>query len=101
MTYKVPESKRSIAQNRFEFELPDGTEVSMPKAKYLTVGQIEKLNGLGGEVSLIDVLELFDEKGPAEAVRTLDSEQLADLMEAWQVDSGIKVGESSASEPNS
>lgn len=97
MTYKVPESKRSVKQNRFEFELPDGTEVSIPKAKYLTIGQIETLQTLGTEVKLTDLLDLFNEPGSAEAVRTLDAEQLQDLMTAWQEDSGLTLGESSAS----
>lgn len=101
MAYQVPESKRSIAQNRFEVTLPDGTTFSMPKAKYLTVGQIETLSQKADELTLTDMLELFDEPESARAVRGLDSDQLQGLMLAWQEDSGIAVGESSASEPNS
>ena len=101
MAFKVPESKRSIAQNRFEFELPDGTEVSVPKAKYLTLGQIETLSQAQGEITIVDILDLFNEPEASVAVRSLDSEQLLALMEAWQADSGISVGESSASEPTS
>lgn len=98
MTFKVPESKRSIAQNRFEFELPDGTEVSIPKAKYMTVGQVEKMSMLQGELKITDILELFGDMGAADAVRSLDIEQMTALMEAWQADSGISLGESKASE---
>lgn len=98
MTFKVPESKRSIAQNRFEFELPDGTEVSIPKAKYMTVGQVEKMSMLQGELKITDILELFGDMGAADAVRSLDIEQMTALMEAWQSDSGISLGESKASE---
>lgn len=101
MAFQIPESKRSIKQNRFEFTLPDGTTASMPKAKYLTIGQVERLSKLGTEMALTDMLELFEEPDALEAVRTLDGEQLQALMEAWQVDSGISVGESSASEQNS
>lgn len=98
MTFKVPESKRSIAQNRFEFELPDGTELSIPKAKFLTIGQVEMLSDKKDELSLTDMLSLF--KGdPAveQAVRAFDSDQLMALMTAWQEDSGISTGESTAS----
>jgi len=101
MTFKVPESKRSIAQNRFEFELPDGATYSIPKAKYLTTGQVEKLSTVGGDLTLTDLLDLFDETEAATAVRQLDVEQLQALMAAWQADSGLTVGESSASEPSS
>jgi hypothetical protein len=99
MAYQVPESKRSIAQNRFEFSLPDGTQVSIPKAKYLTVGQIEILSEKQGnqEVKLTDLLDLFNEPAAAKAVRTLDSEQLQALMAAWQEDSKLTLGESSVS----
>ena len=97
MTFQVPESKRSIGQNRFHFNLPDGTAVSMPKAKYLTMGQIEHLSQNTGDIQLTDLLDLFDEPEAAVAVRTLDHEQLQALMEAWQADSGLTMGESSAS----
>jgi hypothetical protein len=98
MTYKVPESKRSIAQNRFEFETPDGATHSIPKAKYLTTGQIETLSTKGQQLTITDLLDLFDNDDAAgEAVRQLDSEQLQALMEAWQEDSGLTVGESRAS----
>lgn len=101
MTFKVPESKRSIAQNQFEFELPDGGTYSIPKAKYLTTGQVEKLSNVKGEATLIDLLDLFGD-GPASiAVRTLDTEQLQALMTGWQENSGITAGESSASIPKS
>ncbi|AYN56956.1 tail assembly chaperone [Microbacterium phage Armstrong] len=99
MTFQVPESKRSIGQNRFHATLPDGTEFSLPKAKYLTMGQIEKLSGQATEVTLHDILDLFgDEDAATDAIRTLDHEQVAALMQAWQADSGLTVGESSASE---
>jgi hypothetical protein len=97
MAFKVPESKRSIAQNRFEFELPDGQTYSVPKAKYLTIGQVEKLSELGDDLNMADLLTLFDEPEAAAAARTLDVEQLEALMLAWQEDSGLSVGESSAS----
>lgn len=97
MVFTVPESKRSIAQNRFHFELPNGDAVSIPKAKYLTTGQIESLSSLGRSASIVDLLSVFDEPEAAAAVRTLDMEQLEALMSAWQSDSDVELGESSAS----
>ena len=99
MAFQVPESKRSIAQNRFFFTVPgDDREFDIPKAKYLTTGQVEVLSRKGGEVKITDLLDLFDEsEEAAKAVRTLDAEQLSALMSAWQSDSEVSVGESSAS----
>lgn len=105
MPFSVPESKRSIDQNKFEFDVPDkpGQVFKVPKVKYLPMGAMETLQGQGN-VTLSDVLDLFarEEDGPEavairDAVRTLDTEQLQALTEAWQKDSGVQLGESSAS----
>lgn len=99
MVYQVPESKRSIEQNRFHFNMPDGSSVSIPKAKYLKMGQLEALASNPKEVDISELLELFgDQPTAAAAVRDLDHEQLTDLMQAWQADSGLTLGESVASE---
>lgn len=96
--YEVPESKRSIAQNRFEFKVPgDRKKYSIPKAKYLTVGQMEELSGNEGDITLTTVLDLVGDGAAKTAVRGLDQEQLTALLEAWQKDSELDLGESSAS----
>ncbi|WNO28729.1 tail assembly chaperone [Microbacterium phage FlameThrower] len=93
MTFKVPESKRSIRQNQFEFQVPgDRKTYRIPKAKYLSIGQVEALASKGDEVQITDILEILGQGEAREAVRTLDQEQLMALMEAWQDDSGITVG---------
>lgn len=99
MSFKVPESKRSIGQNLFTFEVPgDATEYTIPKAKYMTVGQVELLAGSPGDIKITDVLSVLGQNEPAAAaVRTLDVEQMQALMTAWQEDSGLVLGESSAS----
>lgn len=97
MAFKVPESKRSSKQNQFEFELPDGKTYYIPKAKYMKTGDVETLASMGKQVKITDLLHLFGD-GPASiAVRELDVEQLQGLMTAWQEDSGLELGESSAS----
>ncbi|WNT44408.1 tail assembly chaperone [Microbacterium phage Nicky22] len=93
MAYEVPASKRSIRQNQFEFKVPGDRKVyRIPKAKYLTMGQIEALQAKKDEVLLTDILEMLGQGEARDAVRSLDQEQLMDLMEAWQSDSGISVG---------
>lgn len=98
MVYKVPESKKSIGQNMFEFELPDGAVYAIPKAKYLSAGEIEQLAMSPDDLKITDILDLLGQTEAASAaVRLLDIEQLMGLMTAWQEDSGLTMGESSAS----
>lgn len=95
MTFKVPESKRSVEQDVFEFDI-DGKSYKIKRAKYLTVGEAESLED--PESSTV-VLDLFGRKGTkqGDAVRSLDAEQFEALVEAWKQDSGVGVGESEAS----
>ncbi|BAU32455.1 hypothetical protein [Microcella alkaliphila] len=98
--FAVPESKRSIRQNQYEFTLPGGKKVyRIPKAKFLPVGIIEKFDGGQKNLSIADVLAMFEggDKAALDAIRTLDSEQLQALTKDWQADSGLTVGESEAS----
>lgn len=98
MTFQVPESKRSIRQNQFEFKVPgDRKTYRVPKAQYMTMGQVEALAERGDNVQITDILEILGQGDAREAVRTLDQEQLMALMEAWQEASGLTTGESSAS----
>lgn len=98
MAYEVPASKRSIKQNQFIFKVPgDRKSYSIPKAKYLTVGQVEKFSVKGEEMDITDILSILGQGDAHDAVRELDQEQLMALMEAWQNDSELTVGESSAS----
>lgn len=100
MTFQVPESKRSIKQNQFLFQVPDdGREYSIPKAQFLPVGVIEKMAGNPEEVTILDILGMFDtaDEAATKAIRTLDATQLQALTQAWQDASGVTTGESSAS----
>ncbi|QDP45032.1 tail assembly chaperone [Microbacterium phage SanaSana] len=93
MTFEVPASKRSIKQNQFQFKVPgDRKTYSIPKAKYLSIGQVEELSQKGGDVQVTDLLDILGQGDAREAVRTLDQEQLVALMEAWQADSGLTAG---------
>lgn len=108
MVYRIPESKKSIGQNQFEFELPasiceelklaEGSTYAIPKAKFLSAGQIEQLAQNPRELKLTEILDLLGRTDEAAAaIRRLDTEQLMGLMEAWTADSGFDLGESSAS----
>ena len=93
--YEVPESKASVDQDVFKFKIAKGT-FSIKKAKFLSVGEAEALES--PESSTV-VLDLFGRKGTkqGDAIRTLDQEQFAALVDAWKQDSGLGMGESPAS----
>lgn len=94
MVYEVPESKRSIDQNKWSFKVPGSeTEYQITKAKYLPLGLVEKLEGKK-DVTLKDIFDMFGgDEEVREAIRSLDTEQLQNLTEAWQNDSGVQLGE--------
>lgn len=96
MVYKVPKSKASIKQNRFEFEMPDDpdTTLSVPLLKYLKPSLVFELNGVDQAQALRRMLEEYH---PDIFDRFEDMEQMTDLYEAWAKESGIDLGESSAS----
>jgi hypothetical protein len=105
MVFAVPASKRSLKQNRYEFTVPgDKKKYSIPLVKFLPAGALESVSEQE-DVSIFDILTFFDEaevtEGTAAAVRTLDQEQINALMADWQKESGVSVGESSASEQTS
>lgn len=94
MAYEVPESKKSIDQDKFDFTI-GSKKFQVVKAKYLTGGALEDLTS--GKLTRI-----FDAFGPrgtkiGDAVRDLDIEQIQGLVTAWVADSGLDAGKSSAS----
>lgn len=92
--YEVPESKKSVGQDKFDFKI-GGKAHQVTKAKYLTGGQLEDLTS--GDVSRI--FDVFGPRGSkvGDAVRSLDIEQIMDLVGAWVADSGLDSGKSKAS----
>jgi hypothetical protein len=94
MPFDVPQSKRSIKQNRFEFTL-DGKTYSIPLLKFAPVEAAEHF-----EVNhnVAGILACCETKAARDVVRAMDRSQFAALMDAWQKASGITTGESEASE---
>lgn len=93
MTFAVPQSKKSIKQNRFEFEI-EGTTFEVPLLKFAPVAAAEAFEQ-GQEVK--GLLLMCENDAARDAVRDLDGEQFGALMEAWQKASGVEAGESPAS----
>lgn len=91
--FQVPASKRSIKQNRFEFEV-DGEQYEVPLLKYLPAAAAEAMEAGKSVTALMMATDTDSAKA---ALRSLDGEQLEALFDAWQEASGIEVGESPAS----
>ena len=95
MVYQVPASQASIKQNRFEFSLPGSKKVySVPKLQFVKPSLALSF----GEMTEVQVANaLFTEYLPEAFPLLEDSSQLQALMEAWQAESEVGVGESKAS----
>lgn len=94
MPFDVPASKKSIAQNRFEFTL-EGESYSLPLLKFAPVAAAEHFEN-GRNVA--GILACCENEAAREAVRSLDSDQFGELLNAWSAASGVTPGESPASE---
>lgn len=97
MPYEVPQSKKSLKQNVFEFTFPRSKKVySVPLVKYIRPGLAIEIGELG-EVEMVK--RLFEEFAPGQNLldKFEDMEQLEAWAHAWREASGISVGESQAS----
>ena len=111
MVYQVPPSKASIKQNRFEFQAPGSKKVhSVPRVQYIRPAFLRQIEALTdgiepGKEPPPDVamalyraqVALFEHYIPGFVDLFDDSEQIGELLAAWQAESSISLGESSAS----
>lgn len=97
MVYEVPAAKRSLKQNVFEFKVGAKT-YNVPKFEHLSVGVLESIEAAPAN-AIGPFLSVFGEPDSptGKAIRSLDKDQLVGLIHAWQADSGVTTGESSAS----
>jgi len=95
MTFEVPEANASKEQDQFAFKVPgNAAAFKVKRLKFLSVEKAEELESDGGAL-----FEFFGKKGTKQgtALRSLDREQWRALVQAWQADSGVDLGESGAS----
>lgn len=111
MVYEVPASKASIKQNRFEFRVPGSRKThSVPKVQYIKPSALRRLNELAAQVPdgedpspqisqaiYTEQMALFEHYVPGFEDMFEDSMQIGELFNAWQAESNISLGESSAS----
>lgn len=100
MGYVVPDWKKSIDQNKFDVTVGAQT-FHLVKAEYMTGDQVEHLKAAdsheGGMYGVLDDLC----PGLGTAFRGVPQKYFKEFVEAWQKDSGIELGESSASTSSS
>lgn len=94
MAFQVPASKASKGQDQFEFTIGTAT-FSVTKTKYVPVPTLIDIeDDLRAAVAFFAGSTAVQGK----AVRGLDREQFAGLLEAWREDSELTEGESQASD---
>lgn len=96
MGYKVPDWKKSIDQDKFDVETESGT-FQLPKAEYLTGRQAQAFEDADEREG--GIYAVLDEVSPGLGTALIDVpvKYVKELVEAWQADSGIELGESAAS----
>lgn len=97
MGYKLPDWKKSLDQNMFDFETDTGETFKLPKAEYLTGNQVQRF----AQADSIEggVYTVLDEVAPGlgTALAAVPVKYVKEFIAEWQKDAGISLGESSAS----
>jgi hypothetical protein len=91
--FVVPEADQT---ERFEFEWR-GEQYSFPKMANVTFDQISLLGDLADLASLRTLFEAVSPEFAEKALGRMSTTEIGALVEGWQVDSGVSLGESEAS----
>lgn len=95
MTFTVPKSQASIAQNRFEFQFAgDRRKYSIPLLKFVKPELVLKFDELTETAAFRAII---DEYLPEVFGKFESVDQLEAFLEEWKRQSGIDMGESEAS----
>lgn len=90
MVYEVPDPKKSIAQNKFEFSV-GGKKYWLPRAKFLSGRQIGMLREDDGPVEVFTAIA--PDTRTRDAILEIPVNDLEGLMTAWNEDSGVTLPE--------
>mgnify|MGYP007087611768 CR=1 FL=1 len=82
---------------RFHYTLEDGREIVLPHFKNLPFGVVRKLRKEDEAEQLFSLVEQVADDNALAIIDTLGMSEIETLFAAWQKDSGVTVGESSAS----
>ena len=84
--------------DKFVYEVDSRKKIVLPKFGQVPFGVIRKSRKMDAEEQFYFMFEeLLDEKGLA-VLDSLTADQVADLMDSWQNEAGVGLGESEASQ---
>lgn len=93
MVFQVPAAKKSVKQDKFEFQVDaDGPVYTLPAMKFLKPETTAAIEG-----SIAALRNVFEEHAPGSFAKLENNDQLEALVEAWGAESGTSLGESKAS----
>lgn len=103
MVYEIPESKRSLRQNKFEFKISGSQALyAIPKPQFLPLSITEMmidatLSEEDAETTQLEVFRYLIGLIPGAVKEQIESDQLAELFKAWQESGKATLKKSSAS----
>lgn len=84
--------------DKFVYEVDSRKKITLPKFGQVPFGVIRKSRKMDAEEQFYFMFEeLLDEKGLA-VLDSLTADQVADLMDSWQNEAGVGLGESEDSQ---
>ena len=86
-----------MATEKFHYTTEAGKKISLPKFKNIPVGVIRKVRKESQVEQMFTILEAVTDEATIAKVDALGSEELGQLIQAWQEDSKVNMGESEAS----
>lgn len=86
-----------MALEKFHYTLPDGSKLELPKFKHLPTGLVRRTRYLDAVSQILTYLEEVLTPNELESVDAMTVEEFGELAGAWQKDSKVTAGESSAS----
>ena len=86
-----------MAMEKFHHTLEDGTVITLPKFKFVPAGVIRRTRTSNQADQIFSAIEAVASDETVKQIDELTSEQLNDFIKAWQKNSGVTMGESSAS----
>lgn len=85
-----------MAFEKFHYDF-DGVEIVIPRFKNIPVGIIRRVRNQSEVEQIFTVLEEVTDETTLAVIDGMDTEQLQAFIAAWQGDSKVALGESSAS----
>ena len=83
-----------MAMEKFLYTTKDGKKISLPRFENIPFGVIRKLRKEPEAEQFFGLLEAVASKKDLDVIDGLMQEEVGDLMDKWQKNSGVELGES-------